>query len=409
MKQRSLSIALAIAASLFAPACTRATAPDGAAHGAHAPAVYACPMHPSYRSDRPGSCPICSMALVRVPDDEPASGGNRVPGRATVAIPDVQQRRIGLATETVAMGPFVRALRASARVEVDERGLSATSLRYGGWIEDVRVRTTGETIRPGDALFTIYSPELYEAQRTYLAVRAALPATDEVVQSARERLVLWDMSEAQIAELEARGAPEKATPVLARTGGTVTRREAVRGMRVEPGTTLYEVTDLSAVWVVADLHEGEASLVHAGAEATIELPSSPGETITGRIAFVPPTLSDATRTVRVRIEVPNADGRLKPGQYATVSIAVDTADRLTVDVDAVIDTGVRQVAFVETSEGIFEPREVALGPRSGGRAVVLSGLSAGEKVVSRATFLVDSESRIRSGVPSTAHTGHASH
>jgi hypothetical protein len=145
------------------------------------------------------------------------------------------------------------------------------------------------------------------------------------------------------------------------------------------------VTDLSAVWVVADLHEGEASLVHAGAEATIELPSSPGETITGRIAFVPPTLSDATRTVRVRIEVPNADGRLKPGQYATVSIAVDAADRLTVDVDAVIDTGVRQVAFVETSEGIFEPREVALGPRSGGRAVVLSGLSAGEKVVSRAT------------------------
>ncbi len=402
MDRRIGSIALAFFACVPAPACNRSPTASAAPQAARAADLYTCPMHTSYRSDRPGSCPICSMALVRVTEDVPASGRSAVAGHATVAIPIEQQRRIGLATATVERGPFARAIRAVARVEVDERGLSSTSLRYGGWIEDVNVRTTGETIRPGEALFSIYSPELYEAQRTYLAVRAALPAGDEATKSARERLLLWDMSAAQVLELEERGAPEKATPVLAHTAGVVTRREAVRGMRVEPGTTLYEIADLSTVWVVAELHEGEAALVHAGARASIELASAPGETITGTVAFVPPTLSDATRTVRARIEVANAEGRLKPGQYATASIAVDAGEQLTVDVDAVLDTGARRIAFVETSEGVFEPREVALGPRSGGRAVVLSGLAAGEKVVARATFLVDSESRLKYALPTGA-------
>jgi Cu(I)/Ag(I) efflux system membrane fusion protein len=358
---------------------------------------YYCPMHTFYRSDKPGNCPICSMQLVRQGEGEGAPADGGVSGHAPVAIPADLQRRIGLSTSVVERRPFARTIRASGRVEVDEHRLSVVSLRYGGWIEELRVRATGEPVRAGDELFSVYSPELYEAERTYLAARAALPEGDETVKSARERLRLWEMTEEQIRDLEERGEPATATPVLSKTAGIVTRLDAVRGKRFESGATLFEIADLSEIWIVADLHEAEIALVKVGAEVSIQFASSSGAPpTTGRVAFLSPTLSEATRTARARIELANADGRLLPGEYATVSIQASLGDALVVDVDAVIDTGTRQLAFVETAEGMFEPREVALGARSDGQAVVLSGLAAGEKVVARATFLVDSESRLKS-------------
>ncbi len=386
-------------ASLAGLACSRPpTAEEAAQAGASAPkGEYYCPMHTFYRSDKPGNCPICSMQLVRRRDGQgaPAEGG--VAGHASVAIPVDLQRRIGLSTSVVERRPFSRTIRASGRVEVDERRLSVVSLRYGGWIEDLRVRATGESVRPGDELLSVYSPELYEASRTYLAVRAALPQGDETVKSARERLRLWEMTEEQIRELETRGEPATATPVLSKTAGIVTRLEAVRGKRFESGATLFEIADLSEIWIVVDAHEADIALLKVGAEVSIQLASSAGSPPTqGRIAFVFPTLSESTRTARARIELANPDGRLLPGEYATVSIQSDLGEQLVVDVDAVIDTGTRQIAFVESSEGAFEPREVRLGPRSDGRAIVVTGLAAGERVVASATFLVDSESRLKS-------------
>jgi Cu(I)/Ag(I) efflux system membrane fusion protein len=336
-----------------------------------------------------------------------------VQDRATTTLPVDLQKRIGLATELVEKKPFSRVIRAAARVEVDERKLSAVSLRYGGWVEDLQVRAVGDSVRPGDPLLSIYSPELYEAQQTYLASKAALPATDDAVKSSRQRLSLWDMTEEQIRALEARSEPEPRTTVLAKTGGIVTRRDALLGMRFEAGATLYEIADLSSVWVIADVYAPEIPLVRIGAEARIEFASAPGERTTGRITFVYPTISETTRTARARIEVENKDLARRPGEYATVEILADLGEQVLVDVDAVIDTGTRKLVFVAAGEDRFEPREVTLGARSDGRAVVLSGLSAGERVVSSATFLVDSESRLRSALPARAehaeHAGHAGH
>jgi multidrug efflux pump subunit AcrA (membrane-fusion protein) len=355
-------------------------------------------MHTDYRSDRPGNCPICNMMLVPLPGKTGDSTPEIVSGHAPAAIPVELQQRIGLATSIVEKKPFTRILRSAGRVEIAERSLSAVSLRYGGWIEDLRVRAVGDAVRPGDTLFSIYSPELYEAQRTYLAVRGALGEGDEASKSARQRLLLWDMTEGQIHDLEARGEPGTATAVFAKAEGSVIRREAQLGMRVEPGATLYEIADLRELWVIADVYEQDIPLLKLGAEASIELASSPGVRTPARIAYIYPTLSEATRTARVRIEVANPDGRLRPGEYATVSIAADLGEQLLVDVDAVIDTGTRKIAFVDAGEGRFDPREVTLGARSEGRAVVLSGLVAGERVVSSATFLVDSESRLKSAL-----------
>jgi multidrug efflux pump subunit AcrA (membrane-fusion protein) len=421
MRLRSSSLSIPLA--LLAGACDRhpaAIVPSANASAiSEAPAatVYYCPMHTDYRSDRPGNCPICNMKLVPLRATPPAGGAGEVSGRAATTIPVDLQKRIGLATEVVDKKPFSRVIRAAARVEADERKLSAVSLRYGGWIEDLQVRAVGDLVRPGDPLLSIYSPELYEAQRTYLATKGALPETDEAVKSSRQRLSLWDMTEEQIRALEARGEPETRTTVLAKVGGFVTRRDALLGMRFEAGATLYEIADLSTLWVIAEVYEPEIPLVKVGVEARIEFASSPGERVPGRIRFVYPTISDATRTARVRIEIDNADLTRRPAEYATVEIAVDLGEQLLVDVDAVIDSGTRKIVFVQAGEDRFEPREVTLGPRSGGRAVVLSGLAAGERVVSSATFLVDSESRLKSAVraPVTgaaegpSHAGHAGH
>jgi Cu(I)/Ag(I) efflux system membrane fusion protein len=393
---------LSIAGTIPAAGC-RPSSP-GPAASAPAAADYYCPMHPSYRSDRPGECPICHMELVLSEGPGESAGAGLVAGRATAEIPPHLQARIGLATAEVVRAPFVRTIRAAARVELDERGLSLVSLRYGGWIEELFVRATGEPVRAGDPLFSVYSPELYEAQRSYLFARKSMAPDDEAVASLRERLSLWSMTEEQIAALETRGEPETRTLVLAKAGGVVTRREAALGLRFEAGATLFEISDLSTVWVVADVYQDELPLVRVGAVASIELGSAFGPPLEGRISFLYPTLEESTRTARVRIEVQNPDGSIRPGLYATARIACDLGEQTLVDVDAVIDTGTRRIAFVESAAGVFEPREIELGARDGGRAVVLAGLEPGEKVVARATFLVDSESRLKAAL--SVHAAH---
>jgi Cu(I)/Ag(I) efflux system membrane fusion protein len=410
LRSKSFSIALAV----LACACDRAAngpAPGAAPIGpSSAATVYYCPMHTDYRSDHPGNCPICNMELVPLRATQPAGSPGEIAGRAETTIPVDLQKRIGLATALVQKQPFSRMIRAAARVEVDERKLSAVSLRYGGWIEELHVQAVGDGVRAGDPLLSVYSPELYEAQRTYLATKAALPESDEAVKSARQRLLLWDMTEEQLRALEARGEPEAKTTVLSKVSGIVTRRDALLGMRFEAGATLFEVADLSTLWVIADVYESEIPVVKVGAEARIEFASAPGARVPGRILFVYPTISETTRTARARIEIENRDLARRPGEYATVEIPADLGEQLSVDVDAVIDTGTRRIVFVAAGEDRFEPREVTLGARSEGRAVVLSGLSAGERVVSSATFLVDSESRLKSALPALAeHAEHAGH
>lgn len=428
MKPRSIvelalpcALVLVTAGALPLVACSgSAGAHEPGAHGtapAAAPVaqeVYTCPMHPAYRSDRPGDCPICNMRLVRVEEEDAGAAAGSgaahdgVHGRVPVSLPPERARLIGLQTSLVERRPFTRTIRAAGRVEPDERGLSAVSLKTGGWIETLRVQAVGERVEPGQVLFELYSPELYEAQKKYLLARELLTGAEGAgrgaefergnVASARVRLELLDMSAEQIAALDGRSEPERRTAVLARTGGVVTRRAVVQGARVEAGATLLELADLSTVWVQAELYENELPLVPLGTPVEIELDAAPGETLPGTVAFLDPVVDGTTRTARARIELANPDGRVLPGMFARVSVAVDLGESLVVDDDAILDTGLRQLVFVDLGEGRFAPREVTVGARAEGAAQVLSGLEEGERVVSHGTFLVDSESRLKAAM-----------
>ncbi|MBI3845391.1 MAG: efflux RND transporter periplasmic adaptor subunit [Planctomycetes bacterium] len=388
---------------------------SGASTSATGPTLYYCPMHPSYRSDRAGDCPICNMKLVPLGSAKTLPMASGIEGHATVTIDPEHRRLIGIRTSLVEKKRATRTLRAAGRLEVDERKLATVSLKFSGWIEEMRVTSVGGLVKRGDPLFVVYSPDLLEAQRNFLKARetpaSATPSSTggvfatERLRTARERLLLWDLTEDQVRALEASGKPEAAVTMLAKVSGVVTRRAAVQGSFVEAGKEIVDVADLSSLWVLADVYANEAPLVAVGCDATIALDSQPGNSFAGKVDTVYPFVDPATRTARVRIQVPNPDGVLRPGTYATVSIAIDLGEQLVVDDGAVLDTGSRQIVFVDDGDGRFEPREVTIGERSDGIAVVRTGLAVGERVVTSGNFLIDSESRLRAALGGDTHTG----
>jgi multidrug efflux pump subunit AcrA (membrane-fusion protein) len=269
---------------------------------------------------------------------------------------------------------------------------------------------TGQAVRKGMPLLTIYSQELLASQEEYLQARQAatqfqgssLPEVrkggDDLVRAARRRLELFDVPKGFIEQLERTGKPRRAVPLMAPSSGVVTAKQIFEGQQVEPNMELFTVTDLSHVWIVADLYENEASQVRVGDDAVLTLTSDPRARLTGRVKYVFPYLNPETRTLKVRFEFGNADGALKPGMYANVQLALQTADGVVVPDAAVMDTGLRQVVFVAGANGMFEPRAVKVGIRTEGRAQILEGLKEGERVVVAANFLLDSESRLRSAL-----------
>ena len=396
-----------------------APSPSSVSESAESSATtYYCPMHPSYRSDHPGDCPICNMKLVPLKEGGEMSGSSGVEGHAAVTIRPERQQLIGVQTAIVEKRAATRTIRAVGRVEYDEGKLSNVNLKVGGWIEELFVKSTGQTVAVGEPLLSIYSPELYEAQKSYLIAHSAsanAPASaggdrssigGEIGESARQRLLLWGMTEDQVRDLETKREASLLTTFRSKSTGVVTRKEAVAGARVEPGATLYDLADTSTVWIQADLYETEIPAVKVGAETSIEIESLLGQSITGRIVYIYPYLNETARTARVRVEVDNMDGRLKPGMYATVSIGVDLGEQLVIEDSAVLDTGQRKIAFVDLGEGHFEPREVTLSYRGGGQAVVTAGLKAGERVITSGNFLVDSESRLRAAISQHTGSGH---
>ena len=379
-----------------------------------------CPMHPTYISDRKGSCPICGMDLV--PAREFAGGEDSgVPGLAALQLSDEGIALAGVRTQPVTRGSLTAAVRAVGRVVPDETLVSSVQTRVGGWIESLAVEAVGQEVRAGQALLEIYSPELLAGQEELLRALAAQRAAKEagregrdaafLADAARRRLELYGVPRSFIDQLEASGRPSPRVPLLCPATGVVTKREAFVGMRIEPGMPLFEVTDLARVWVVADFYENEARQLAAGMPVQVDLPSYPGMALPAVVDFVYPTLDEAARTQPVRVVLDNPFKVLRPGMYASVTLDIDRGESLIVPDDAVLDTGTRKIAFVALGEGRFTPREVAVGQRSGGRTQILSGLQEGDLVVVHANFLLDSESRLRAALaggdapPAGGHEG----
>ena len=323
-----------------------------------------------------------------------------------ITLTDADARRIGVTFAPVTLGALSREVRTVGQITFDETRVSAIAPKVDGWVERLYVNSTGQPVRQGAPLLAIYSPMLVTAQEELLLARRLQGEVDgaessttqraaELVASARRRLAYWDIPASEIAEIERSGVVHKTLTLRAPTGGYVLEKTVLAGQKIMAGDALYRVADLSTVWVEGEVFEQDLANVREGQGVRAELQALPGERRTGRIAYVYPTLNPETRTVRVRVVLPNHDLRLKPGMYATLRITAGARDAvLTVPRSAVLSTGERSIVFVRGANGQLAPREVSVGASNDERVEILRGVRAGETVVASATFLVDAESNL---------------
>jgi Cu(I)/Ag(I) efflux system membrane fusion protein len=389
---------------------------------------YYCPMHPQVVQDHPGECPICSMTLVpKGPGDKVATSGAEdqatshapamapagaqgVPGLVPVDLGPERVQLIGIRTAAATTEKLVPEVRTVGYVSGDESKVARVHTRFSGWIQGLAVSTTGQKVRRGQVLATIYSPDLLPAQQEFLAAQkwstqpapraggsapSIMPPLDE---DARSRLEILGMSRGEIGRIAQTGKPVRGISVSAPIGGYVTRKNAVQGGYVQPGMELFEIADLSKVWVLADVYEYDIGRVAVDQEAEVSVDAYPGEPFSGKVGFIYPTVNTETRTLRVRVELANKKLKLRPGMYGNVVIRLGEAQGVVIPREALVDTGEHQYVFVAKDAGRFEPRLIRAGAVSGDKVQILQGLNAGEVVVTTANFLIDSESRLRAAI-----------
>lgn len=335
----------------------------------------------------------------------PAAAASRVP----VTIEASRLETLGIALATVGTERLGAPVRAVATVVPDESRLSHVHTRAAGWLEGVEVPPAGATVTAGQPVAAIFSQELYASQSEYLAATASAGdgARSPVVEAARQRLKVLGMTDGEIAAIERERKPRRLVTLVAPRSGTVLRRGVSVGTAVDPATEILSIADLSRVWIVAEVPESQAAGMRAGVAATLDFPGSGRAPFSAVVAFVHPTLSERTRTLRVRFTADNRDGRLRPGLYGSAEFEAEPRSVLVVPRDAVVDTGTSQHVFTAGAGGTFEPRPVRLGMRLADRVEVVEGLAAGDVVVAAGVFLVDSESRLRAS--GGAGSGHGAH
>lgn len=414
--------------------------------------IYNCPMHPTYTSEKPGDCPLCGMRLVPAPKEEaPAAaqpsgqagakpapkkktmyrstmnpgeisdkpgkdsmgmemvpfeveeGGevSEVGGRIRVKISSERQQLIGVKTALVGFQDIPKIIRAVGRVDYAEPNISFVNLKYDGWVEKLFVSSTGRSVRKGEPLFDLYSPDLVAAQQEYLiALKAGAALRDAagILKSAREKLKLWNVTDAQIEELGKTGEARRALTVYSPASGIVVEKNVFQGQKVMSGENLFKIADLTRVWILGQVYDYELPFLKTGQQVMASLSYYPGESFEGRIAYIYPYLKPETRTNEIRIEVANPGLKLKPEMFANLEIHVDYGNKLTIPASAVLDAGVSKIVFVALGNGYFEPREVKLGVRGDELYEVLGGVAADEAVVISANFLVDSESSLKAAL-----------
>jgi Cu(I)/Ag(I) efflux system membrane fusion protein len=369
-------------------------------------------MNPAMRSDKPGKAPD-GMDLVPMYADAERSMAEVPPG--TVKISSTKQQLIGVRTDTVKRESLKRTIRAVAQVQIDETKIARIHVKIAGWVEKVQVDFIGKLVRKDQPLFSLYSPDLVATQQEYLIARraekdlASAPfqevsrGAETLLEAARQRLRLWDMNDEQIRQLDETGEVSRTTTMYSPIDGFVLKREVFERSYITPETELYEIADFSTVWVNAEIYEYEVPYVKVGQSAQMTLSYFPGKTYTGNIVYIYPTVDPMTRTVKVRLEFRNPNFQLKPDMFADVQLNIGYGTQTVVPQEAVLDSGSEQIVFVATGDGYFEPRKVQLGPRLEDRVVVLSGLQAGETIVTSGNFLIDSESRLKNAMAGMKH------
>lgn len=319
-----------------------------------------------------------------------------VPGLAAVQIAPELQQRLGVTTGEVHQEHLRMSVRTVGIVRPNEKRLSRVHIRTEGWIRDLFVNFTGEKVEKGGKLLSIYSPQFLTTQQEYL--NAVQGRDESLAELARKRLELWDVPDEEIKELRRTGKPKTYLTLRSPITGTVLKKNAFEDQYVTSATELYVVADLSTVWVQAKVYEYELPHVELGRLATVTLPALPDRQLAGKVVFIEPTVEEPARTVQVRVELPNGDGKLKPGMFAHITIEHPMGDGLLVPASAVIRTGNRDYAFRAETDHRFVPVEVTISPyQFGERFHILSGLKGGDRVVTSANFLIDSESRLRFG------------
>jgi RND family efflux transporter MFP subunit len=370
-------------------------------------------MHPQIVRNKPEKCPLCGMALVPVPGEQPPPAGPGKEAKGVISVSPATVQSMGVRTAKVELQPLSHDTWTVGLVTFDERKLAVINTKVSGWVERLYVNATGDRVHRGQTLLNIYSPELVSAQEEYLLayrnlktlgkspVKEMAEGARRLAAAARRRLQYFDIGPAQIAELEQTGKVRKTLSLTSPANGYVVKRTVTQGMYVPAGMTLLEVADLSTVWVDGEIYQYELPWIKVGQPVEMSLQYLPGETFPGAIDYIYPFLKESTRTVRVRLRFPNPKLLLKPEMFSQVKIKSPvTKEAVTVASEAVIDTGLKQYVFVALGQGHFEPREVKLGVYGNNNQVreVLSGLCAGEEVVVSAQFLLDSESRFREAI-----------
>ena len=364
--------------------------------------LYTCGMHPQIIQDHPGNCPICEMKLQPVrkqaaPTSGPASSKAEA-DNATITIDPATIQTMGVRVGEVTEGPLKRSVRTVGVVDFNETALTDVTAKFKGWIEKLFVDATGRAVQKGEPLFETYSPDVYNAELEFASLTRSGNAA--LAKTTLERLSLLGVAASELEKLKTAAQPSRTITMFSPADGVVVEKTAVEGMMFEPGMNLYRLADLSLVWLKAQIYEQDMAFVGLGQEAVATIDSLPGRKFFGRVTYVYPTLDPKTRTAQVRMEFHNPGLLLKPGMFAKVELESQISPSATlVPESAVLRSGDRATVFVALDEGKFDPREVILGPRdSSAHYQVLQGLSPGEKVVTSAQFMFDSESQLREAI-----------
>jgi len=362
--------------------------------------VWTCSMHPQIRKDKPGKCPICGMDLILLNQ----SGGAGIDSNS-IHLSEEALALAHVATSTVSHQKPVKEVRMYGKVQADERLLQNQVAHISGRIEKLLVNFTGEPVRKGQTLAIIYSPELVTAQQELLEAAKSKQSQPEIYEAAKEKLLLWKLTKSQIARIESSGRVKTNFEVISNTSGIVTTKRVSTGDHVSEGTVLYDVANLSNVWVLFDAYESDLPFLKMGNSISFNLQALPGENFTGNIKFIDPVIDPVNRVAKVRVEINNAGGKLKPGMFATGMVKANLdafTDKLVIPRSAVLWTGKRSIVYVkqsDTDQGVFKMREIELGPMLGNSYVVLDGLADGEEIVTDGTFSVDAAAQL-AGKPS---------